>query len=115
MSRHKKLCLQNLYKLYTSGVYTITIYYIAVPQHAATTYVVMTDNKSYFVGIDVYEDGAKGFFVASPLTVLPSRDMDKIKKFLDSHKFPRESFYPMHTDCEHDGFLNKIKKELNLS
>lgn len=75
----------------------------------------MTDNKSYFVGIDVYEDGAKGFFVASPLTVLPSRDMDKIKKFLDSHKFPRESFYPMHTDCEHDGFLNKIKKELNLS
>jgi len=52
----------------------------------------MTDNNSYYLGVNHWKDGSLGYYVATPVgSEIDSKDLESIYKKVESLGFTRKS------------------------
>jgi len=70
---------------------------------------VFTDSTHYFLAVHHLSDGSKGYFAAAVSGQVPTEEMDKIYKKLDSLGLFLSSAYSVKSDCENDDYVNYVR------
>jgi len=82
-------------------------------EYGGTTYIIMTDNKSFVVGVDVFSDGSRGGYVMTPHSDVSKFSEDQVsewKKKLAEVGFPEDSFVNLPVKCAKKFWENFKKK-----
>jgi len=88
-------------------------------EYAASTYIVMTDNKSFAVGIDVFPDGSRGGYVMTPYSnvkgIFKKDQVEKwTKKLKEAGGFEEESLLELPVECAAKFWEDLKKKDPKL-
>jgi len=80
-----------------------------IPEYVATTYVVLTDNTHYYLGVEEFANGFKGYYLATVSDHVPIEEVHKVYNKIESLGFPISSSYAVKSKCETDKYIKKVK------
>jgi len=75
---------------------------------AWTTYIILTDNKTYRLQIDENADGTRDFRVATVVDNVPAEEYEKMYKAIEFYGFSKSDVYTVKSTCENDAYLLSV-------
>jgi len=82
-------------------------------EFAWTTYLILTDNKTYRLQIDEHKDGTRDFRVLTVGDTVPPEEWERIYKSLEHYGFGEKTVFSLKATCTADPYMKQVIEEIH--
>jgi len=77
-----------------------------------TTNIVLTDNNHYYLAVDQFKNGSRGFVLATVSNFVPIQEINRIYKKLKILGFEPTDIFSVKSECKDDEFVKQVRGSL---